>query len=124
MAPPNTRRRAADVARAEDALDSAWMPDLRRFGRPHYLAIAESIAEDIRTGRLVAAGRLPPQRVLARRLGLDFTTVARGYVAAQARGLVESRVGQGTFVSDPARPARAARHGPVDFSMNLPPKPW
>ena len=31
-------------------------------------------------------------------LSIDFTTVARGYVEAQRRGLIESRVGQGTFV--------------------------
>lgn len=106
---------------------AGWTPDLRRFGKPHYLAIVEAIAEDVRTGRLAARERLPPQRVLAARLDLNFTTVARGYVAAQARGLVESRVGQGTFVCDPARPARSAgaprRHGAVDFSMNLPPEP-
>ena len=106
-----------------------WAPDLRRWGKPHYLAIVEAIAEDVRTGKLAVAERLPPQRVLARRLALNFTTVARGYVEAQARGLVESRVGQGTFVCDPARAARAQRaamprrHGPVDFTMNLPPEP-
>lgn len=107
-----------------------WLPDLRRWGKPHYLAIAESIADDIRTGRLSVSDRLPPQRVLAERLDLNFTTVARGYVEAQARGLVESRVGQGTFVCDPSRAgARTSRgpapprRGPVDFSMNLPPEP-
>ncbi|WP_375464942.1 PLP-dependent aminotransferase family protein [uncultured Methylobacterium sp.] len=106
------------------ASGEVWAPDLRRWGKPHYLAIVEAIAEDIRTGRLAVAERLPPQRVLALRLDLNFTTVARGYVEAQARGLVESRVGQGTFVCDPARAARTTRrHGPVDFTMNLPPEP-
>lgn len=123
MGSPSASDRFAGTDRSEDDSGSGWTPDLRRFGRPHYRAIVEAIAEDVRTGRLASAARLPPQRVLARRLGLDFTTVARGYVAAQARGLVESRVGQGTFVSDPAQPARAARHGPVDFTMNLPPEP-
>lgn len=106
-----------------------WSPDLRRWGKPHYLAIAEAIADDVRTGRLAVAERLPPQRVLAERLDLNFTTVARGYVEAQRRGLVEARVGQGTFVCEPSRRARAAkpagprRIGPVDFTMNLPPEP-
>lgn len=123
MGSRNAGGHRAQTDTSEDGPDSGWIPDLRRFGRPHYLAIVASIAEDVRAGRLAPAARLPPQRVLARRLGLDFTTVARGYVAAQARGLVESRVGRGTFVSDPARPARAALHGPVDFTMNLPPEP-
>ncbi|WP_311275867.1 PLP-dependent aminotransferase family protein [Methylobacterium sp. WCS2018Hpa-22] len=106
-----------------------WTPDLRRWGKPHYLAIVEAIADDIRTGRLAIAERLPPQRVLAERLDLNFTTVARGYVEAQRRGLVEARVGQGTFVAEPAlrvtqpRAAPERRHGPVDFTMNLPPEP-
>ncbi len=75
-----------------------WTPDLARSDKPRYLAIADLIAEDIRAGRLSVGDRLPPQRKLATRLDVDFTTVARGYVEAQKRGLVESRVGQGTFV--------------------------
>src|SRR4051812_33878722 len=42
----------------------AWTPDLRRWGKPHYLAIVEALADDIGTGRLPMAARLPPQRVL------------------------------------------------------------
>ncbi|OYY21307.1 MAG: GntR family transcriptional regulator, partial [Azorhizobium sp. 35-67-15] len=104
-----------------------WTPDLTRSDKPRYLAIADIIAEDIRAGRLSVGDRLPPQRKLADRLAVDFTTVARGYVEAQKRGLVESRVGQGTFVRAPIRPAPApARHNrpePADLSMNLPPEP-
>jgi DNA-binding transcriptional MocR family regulator len=103
-----------------------WTPDLSRGGKPRYLAIAEAIASDIASGRLSPADRLPPQRILAERLDIDFTTVARGYVEARKRGLIESRVGQGTFVAASAR----RRHGPmarhpeiVDLSMNLPPEP-
>ncbi|MCJ2049144.1 PLP-dependent aminotransferase family protein [Methylobacterium sp. J-070] len=106
-----------------------WAPDLKRWGKPHYLAIAEALAEDIRTGRLTAGTRLPTQRALAEALDLNFTTVSRGYVEAHKRGLIEGRVGQGTFVVDPARPPRSTgaaaerRIGPVDFTMNLPPEP-
>lgn len=103
-----------------------WSPPLSRLGKPRYRAIADAIAEDIRSGKLAPLDRLPPQRKLARRLSIDFTTVARGYVEAQKRGLIESRVGQGTFVRVPAK----RRHGPVarhpeivDLSMNLPPEP-
>jgi DNA-binding transcriptional MocR family regulator len=103
-----------------------WTPNLSGRDKPRYIAIADAIAEDIRNGRLSPSDRLPPQRKLARRLRIDFTTVARGYVEAQKRGLVESRVGRGTFVHAAAR----RRHGPmarhpeiVDLSMNLPPEP-
>lgn len=103
-----------------------WIPDLTRSDKPRYLAIADLIEDDVKAGRLSAGDRLPPQRKLAGRLAIDFTTVARGYVEAQKRGLVESRVGQGTFVRARAgRPSVAAPSHPelVDLSMNLPPEP-
>jgi DNA-binding transcriptional MocR family regulator len=103
-----------------------WAPLLSRLGKPRYLAIADAIAEDIRNGKLAPLDRLPPQRKLAQRLDIDFTTVARGYIEARKRGLIESRVGRGTFVRAPVK----RRHGPiarhpeiVDLSMNLPPEP-
>ncbi|MBW4023011.1 MAG: PLP-dependent aminotransferase family protein [Proteobacteria bacterium] len=104
-----------------------WIPDLSLSDRPRYLAIADLLAADIGRGRLTAGDRLPPQRRLASHLGIDFTTVARGYVEAQKRGLVHSRVGQGTFVSAGAPvSARSLRDVPAygtDLSMNLPPEP-
>ncbi|MEE7494479.1 PLP-dependent aminotransferase family protein [Methylobacterium oryzae] len=107
----------------------SWTPDLKRWGKPHYLAIADALADDIRTGHLLPGTRLPTQRALAETLDLNFTTVSRGYVEAHRRGLIEGRVGRGTFVVDPAegtRPGdapRSRRSGPVDFTMNLPPEP-
>ena len=105
---------------------SDWHPELEASTKPRYLAIADAIALDIRAGRLAAEDRLPPQRKLAARLGLDFTTVARGYGEAQRRGLIVSKVGQGTCVADgaPQKPAPApGRAMPSDLSMNLPPEP-
>ncbi|MFC5421369.1 PLP-dependent aminotransferase family protein [Bosea eneae] len=109
-----------------------WLPDLTQSNKPRYLAIADRIAADIAAGALSAGHRLPPQRRLAEALAVDFTTVARGYVEAQRRGLVESRVGQGTFVK--AMPPKAVASGQasiprapapelVDLSMTLPPEP-
>lgn len=103
-----------------------WLPDLSKSDKPRYLAIADAIAEDVRIGRLTTGMRLPPQRRLASRLGLDFTTIARGYVEAQKRGLVESTVGQGTFVKamTPAVVLPMRRRPEVaDHTMNLPPEP-
>jgi DNA-binding transcriptional MocR family regulator len=68
--------------------------------------------------------RLPPQRDLAERLGINFTTVARGYVEAQKRGLIESRTGQGTFVAgQPRSPRPALRPSVADLTMNVAPEP-
>ena len=102
-----------------------WTPDLSRSDKPVYLALADLIAADIKSGRLTGGDRLPPQRKLAARLSIDFTTVARGYVEAQRRGLVESHVGQGTYVCAAHRHqgTRSRRGETVDLSMNLPPEP-
>lgn len=102
-----------------------WSPDLSLSDKPRYLAIADLIASDIKSGRLSVGDRLPPQRALAKRLGMDFTTVARGYVEARKRGLVDARVGQGTFVLGAPKTAslRASARLSADLSMNLPPEP-
>jgi DNA-binding transcriptional MocR family regulator len=102
-----------------------WMPALQNREGPKYLAIAEAIASDVASGRLAPGDRLPPQRQLAMRLELDFTTVARGYVEASKRGLLESVVGRGTFVRRNAmvRGEAGPRRSRADFSMNMPPEP-
>lgn len=68
---------------------------------------------------------MPTHRTLARALGVDLTTVTRAYADAGGRGLVEGRVGQGTFVSESSlRPqGSTADVIDVDLSMNVPPQP-
>lgn len=117
-------------------MKNGWVPDLGGRDRPLYLAIADAIADDLNAQKLAPGDRLPPQRQLAQRLGVDFTTVSRAYAEAGRRGLVEARVGQGTFArapdaAPPAPPAsRAAPPAappdqirPVDMTMNQPPVP-
>lgn len=106
----------------KSAAELSWTPGLDRAAGPLYLAIADALAADITDGRLVAGARLPPQRLLAEALGIDFTTVSRAYAEAARRGLVEGRVGQGTFVRA-SRPAARSQGGAIDMSMNLPPIP-
>src|ERR1700712_3443098 len=122
----NRESAAAIDCRSPLTIDCIWMndwtPDIGQSAKPRYLAIAEAIADDISTGRLSVGDRLPPQRSLARRLDIDFTTVARGYVEAQKRGLIGSTVGRGTFVLERPAAKATARASPVDLSMNLPPE--
>jgi DNA-binding transcriptional MocR family regulator len=103
-----------------------WCPKLSQNGSPRYVAIADAIVRDLERGVLRPGDRLPPQRKLADLLGLDFTTVSRGYSEAQKRGLVESHVGRGTFVT--AQQTRASGPDPArardeDLTMNMPPEP-
>jgi len=103
----------------------SWTPALQGRAGPRYLAIADAIEADFALGRLAPGDRLPPQRELAARLSLDFTTVARGYVEARKRGLLESVVGRGTFVRRKAtvRGEAGPRGSRADFTMNMPPEP-
>ncbi len=105
---------------------TTWTPILRTEGAARYIQLAEAIGDSIADGTLRHGDRLPPQRQLADRLGIDFTTVSRGYGEARKRGLVDGHVGRGTFVIahspvDPEREPR--RHSDVDLTMNLPPEP-
>lgn len=103
-----------------------WLPVLRPDGKPRYLQIADAIETAIKTGEITVGERLPPQRKLAEKLGIDFTTVSRAYTEANARRLVESHVGRGTFVSTPAYARHEVdprRTRDEDLSMNMPPEP-
>lgn len=104
-------------------MTTTWSPSVSKADGPLYLAIADALSTDIASGRLPAGFRLPPQRTLADQLGIDFTTVSRAYAEARKRGLVEGRVGQGTYVRA-QRPSggAAAVTGIIDMSMNLPPR--
>ena len=54
---------------------SSWQPDLSARSGSRYRAIADALAEDIDRGALPAGSRLPPQRDLARTLGVTVGTV-------------------------------------------------
>ncbi|SEN89592.1 DNA-binding transcriptional regulator, MocR family, contains an aminotransferase domain [Palleronia pelagia] len=90
------------------------------------MQLADAIAQGVRDGTLGLGDRLPPQRQLANRLGIDFTTVSRGYAEARRRGLISSHVGRGTFIArstaEPEQP-ELRRKSDVDLTMNLPPEP-
>ncbi len=101
---------------------TSWTPVLKGRDGPLYLAIAEALASDIGEGRLLPGARLPAQRALAEVLDIDFTTVTRAYAEARKRGLVEGRVGHGTYVRQRQKPVAPASGRPVDVSMNIPPR--
>ena len=97
---------------------------------PKYLAIAEVIAQEIRTGGIKSGERLPTHRDLAYRLGVTVGTVSRAYSEINRRGLTSGEVGRGTYVSqgrtetavfDVRRiPDPHDVSGVIDLSMNRP----
>ena len=103
-----------------------WAVAIRNSDKPAYIAIADTIAEDIQSGKLAANQKLPPLRTLAKALKLNFTTVARGYAEAQRRGLINARAGHGTVVREILQSGPVRRSGAsslIDMTMNMPPEP-
>jgi DNA-binding transcriptional MocR family regulator len=102
-----------------------WTPTISELSGPRYRRIVDAMEADIAAGRLVRGQQLPTQRALAKALGIDLTTVTRAYTEARRRGIMEARVGQGSFVSETS--ARRAVDLPhpvaIDLSMNVPPHP-
>src|SRR3954468_3248340 len=94
----DTRDQFTSREALETDRDGAWLPLLERWSGPIYLAIADAIGADLRSGRLRSGERLATQRELAKRLGINFTTVTRAYDEARRRGLLSARAGSGTFV--------------------------
>ena len=102
-----------------------WLPTISDRAGPLYRQISDAIAADIARGLLRRGQKMPTHRQLAAQLDIDLTTVTRAYGDARHRGLLDARVGQGTFVSETT--TRAAADVPdgvnIDLSMNVPPQP-
>lgn len=102
-----------------------WIPDLSGRGGDVYQALADAIADDIKSGRLKAGARLPPQRLLAYTLGLNPGTVNKAYRLAMQRGLLSGEVGRGSFVRGSASggiawPNEDPYARAIDFCDNFP----
>lgn len=89
---------------------------------PLYRQATEQIADLIRRGVLAEGAQLPTVRALAESAGLTRLTVQTVYQELQARGLIESFVGRGTFVAP--RPVAPSFPVPVAAPAAQPPVSW
>jgi len=85
-----------------------------------YRQIADQIRALIRSGEFPAGARLPPERDLAKQLGVSRPSVREALIALEVEGLVEVRIGSGIYVmGGEAKPgAAAAEHahaGPFEL---------
>jgi GntR family transcriptional repressor for pyruvate dehydrogenase complex len=67
-----------------------------------YRQIADQIRTLIRSGEFTPGSRLPPERDLARQLGVSRPSVREALIALEVEGLVEVRIGSGIYVRAPA----------------------
>ncbi|WP_379970950.1 PLP-dependent aminotransferase family protein [Ectobacillus sp. sgz5001026] len=75
-----------------------WNPKVIDTDHVLYVAIADAIERDIYLGVLKPNEKMPPQRSLAKVIGVNLTTISRAYKEAEKRGLISGTVGSGTYV--------------------------
>ncbi len=76
-------------------------------GTPLYLQLVNQLKYLMASGRLRPGGELPPIRVLAEKLVINPSTVARAYRELEVERLVEKRSTNGTFVAEAESPFAA-----------------
>jgi GntR family transcriptional regulator len=88
-----------------------------RVGQPVYLQIVGQLQDQALTGRLLVGTQLPTVRELARRLGVNFNTVARAYRLLARAGTVSTQPGRGTFLlaGSRRRPGLALHQFAADY---------
>lgn len=89
----------------------------REEAMPVYLQMANRIKEQILSGILPEGFVLPPERKMAEDHHVSRTTVIKAYEELKALGLVMSRVGQGTVVTERKLPATNGLE-PLIFPMS------
>ena len=99
------------------------------MAQARYKQLVDTLAADIRAGRLPPGTRLPTHRGLAEEHGLALVTATRVYAELGAMGLVSGETGRGTFVREStlARELGIDQHvvasGMVDLNFNYPSLP-
>jgi GntR family transcriptional regulator/MocR family aminotransferase len=91
-------------------------------GLPLFQRIAESVAREIRRGRLKPGAALPSSRSLAATLGVHRNTALAAFAELEKQGLIVSVPARGTFVSEKLPEIRPRRFrgpdcAPVTFDL-------
>lgn len=85
-----------------------------------YRQIADQIRTLIGSGEFPSGSRLPPERDLAKQLGVSRPSIREALIALEVEGLVEVRIGSGIYVQQPMErglvpPAHDAEVGPFEL---------
>ena len=85
------------------------MTDLFRSGEPIYLQLAERIKRQITRGELQLGEKLPSIRDMGIAVNVNPNTVQRTYRELEGLKIIESKRGQGSFVTDDEHVLQAIR---------------
>jgi len=78
-----------------------WIQISAGSNEPIYMQIVSQISEAIAKGEISVGEKLHAVRKLAAELVINPNTVARAYSELEQAGLITTKTGCGTFVSDP-----------------------
>ena len=84
----------------EVSVVAVWIEVNPRSGVPIYVQIVDQVRHAVDVGGLRPGERLPPVRRLADELAIAPNTIVKAYNELQRMGLIESRPGRGTVVSE------------------------
>jgi GntR family transcriptional regulator len=95
--------------------------------RPMYMQLMEQICQRVATADWPAGHELPSIRVLAAEVRVSVITVKRAYLELEREGVIITRQGKGSFVSDSvdlglrlrARELEAQLHSVASLSLTL-----
>ena len=77
-----------------------WLKVDARSGVPIYVQVVDQVQHAVEVGSLEAGDRLPTVRALAKELTVAPNTIVKAYNELQRSGLIESRPGVGTVVTE------------------------
>ena len=92
-------------------------PDRFNTAIPLYMQIAESLLEQIVTGKLSPEERLPSERELSKQLNVSRMTLRAALQVLDNKGLLVRRPGDGTYIANPKIERQAAKLVPFTESM-------
>lgn len=96
-------------------MSTRWNPIVSIGDRPKYVALVETIEADVLSGILKPGDRLPSNRELGEMFGVTVATVTKAMAEAGRRGIVDARVGSGTYVCETPTPTEA-KQGVLDLA--------
>jgi GntR family transcriptional regulator len=65
---------------------------------PVYVQISEMLIRDVNAGHYLDGARLPPERQMAKELGVSVTTLRKALNDMTHKGMLEKRQGSGNYI--------------------------
>lgn len=98
--------------------------DLAETGKPKFQLMVERLEAAVADGQWRPGDRLPSNRELAGLFGITIGTVSKAMSEAVRRGIVETRVGSGTYIREPRSAvafadAELGSERTIDLSLNV-----